>query len=124
MSDNNDGKMLRSGLWGSIVAALCCFTPILVVIVAAAGLSAIIGYLDYALFPMLFAALGVLAQALWLRAGRPGRSPKTALVVLAVGFSALVIASGFRLAVPLAAAAALALAAYWRWLERGPGRMA
>jgi uncharacterized membrane protein YgcG len=76
MAENADQKMLRTGLAGSIVVALCCFTPILVLIVAGAGLSAVTGYLDYALFPMLFALLGVLAQALWLRAGRPGRSPK------------------------------------------------
>ncbi len=114
-----DPKMLRTGLVSSIVAALCCFTPLLVVIVAGAGLSAIIGYLDYALFPLLFASLGVVAQALWLRAGKPGRSPKTGLIILAIGLSVLVIGSGFALAVPLSGAAALAVAAYWRWLERG-----
>ena len=114
-----DRKMLRTGLVGSIVAALCCFTPLLVVIVAGAGLSAIIGYLDYALFPLLFASLGVVAQALWLRAGRPGRNPKSIVILLAIGLSALVIGSGFALAVPLSGAAALAVAAYWRWLERG-----
>jgi mercuric ion transport protein len=124
MAENADQKMLRTGLAGSIVVALCCFTPILVLIVAGAGLSAVTGYLDYALFPMLFALLGVLAQALWLRAGRPGRSPKGVLFILAFVLSALVIGSGFALAVPLSAAAALAVAAYWRWLERRAGRAA
>ncbi|PHR71082.1 MAG: hypothetical protein COA66_10195 [Arcobacter sp.] len=44
---------LKTGIIGSIIMALCCFTPILVVIVTAVGLSAIIGYLDYVLFPAL-----------------------------------------------------------------------
>lgn len=114
-----DSNMLRTGLVGSIVAALCCFTPLLVMIVAGAGLSAIIGYLDYALFPLLFASLGVVAQALWLRAGKPGRSPKTGLITLAIGLSVLVIGSGFAFAVPLSGAVALAVVVYWRWLERG-----
>ena len=54
---------LRRGLLGSAFAAICCFTPLLVVILAGAGLSAIVGWLDYALFPMLFASLGVVAHA-------------------------------------------------------------
>lgn len=119
MAEDSDRKLLKTGLFGATLAALCCFTPLLVVVVAGVGLSAIIGYLDYALFPLLFASLAVVAQALWLRAGKPGRSPKTALVVLAIGLSVLVIGSGFALAVPLSGAAALAVAVYWRWLKRG-----
>ena len=48
-------KLLKTGVVGTILVALCCFTPILVVLVTAVGLAAIIGYLDYVLFP----ALGV-----------------------------------------------------------------
>ena len=49
----NDRKLLRTGLVGTAVAALCCFTPALVILVSAVGLSAVIGYLDYVLFPAL-----------------------------------------------------------------------
>ncbi|NIP26673.1 MAG: mercury resistance system transport protein MerF [Phycisphaerae bacterium] len=38
---------------GSTVTALCCFTPILVVLLGIVGLSAVVGYLDYVLFPAL-----------------------------------------------------------------------
>jgi len=50
-----DDKLLKVGVIGTVIAALCCFTPILVVLVGIVGLSAIIGYLDFVLFP----ALGV-----------------------------------------------------------------
>ncbi|WP_426417785.1 mercury resistance system transport protein MerF [Aestuariirhabdus sp. LZHN29] len=46
-------KLTKIGLTGSLVAALCCFTPILVWLFAALGLSAMVGYLDLVLFPLL-----------------------------------------------------------------------
>ena len=65
MNNNNEPTtLLRRGLIGSVVAAICCFTPFLVLIVAGVGLSAIVGWFDYALFPMLFAALSAVAYAL------------------------------------------------------------
>ena len=59
----DDRKLLRLGLAGTVLAALCCFTPILVVLLTAVGLSALIGWLDYVLLPTLaiFAALVVVA---------------------------------------------------------------
>jgi mercuric ion transport protein len=57
------GRLLQIGIVGTVVAALCCFTPILVVLLAAVGLSAVVGWLDYVLLPALaiFAALTVYA---------------------------------------------------------------
>ena len=46
-------KLLWVGIIGSAVAALCCFTPVLVVLLGVVGLSALVGYLDYILFPAL-----------------------------------------------------------------------
>ena len=46
-------KLLRVGIAGTILTALCCFTPILVVVLSSIGLSAIIGWLDYVLLPAL-----------------------------------------------------------------------
>jgi len=48
---------------GTAVAAVCCFTPVLVVGLAALGLTAWTGWLDAVLIPMLavFAALSVWA---------------------------------------------------------------
>lgn len=63
----NDRNMLRTGIIGSVIAAICCFTPALVVLVTAIGLSAVIGYLDYVLFPALAIFLAMTGYALYLR---------------------------------------------------------
>jgi mercuric ion transport protein len=44
---------MKTGLIGTIVVALCCFTPILVVLLGAVGLSAWLGWIDFVLFPAL-----------------------------------------------------------------------
>ena len=49
----NNNKMLATSLIGTVIAALCCFTPLLVMALGAVGLSAILGYLDYILLPAL-----------------------------------------------------------------------
>tara|TARA_R110002124_G_scaffold237353_1_gene402616 strand:+ start:2463 stop:2852 length:390 start_codon:yes stop_codon:yes gene_type:complete len=114
----NDKSLLRRGLIGSVFAAICCFTPLLVVVVAGVGLSALVGWLDYALFPLLFASMGVVAHALWLRAGKPGRCPKNVIVALVVALSAALIWLEFRFALRISVAAALAVAGYAIWLKR------
>ncbi len=60
----NDKTLLRTGIVGSAVVALCCVTPILVVAVSAIGLAAIVGWLDFVLFPALAFFLGLTAYAL------------------------------------------------------------
>jgi mercuric ion transport protein len=44
---------LTTGITGTVVAALCCFTPVLVILFGAIGLSAWLGWIDYVLFPAL-----------------------------------------------------------------------
>ncbi len=114
----NDRKLMRTGLIGSAVAAVCCFTPLLVVIVAGVGLSAITGWLDYGLFPALFASLGLTAYALYLRAGRPGASPKAVILIAVIAFSALIIALEFRYALRISLAAAVLVAGYGLYLRQ------
>jgi mercuric ion transport protein len=63
----SDRKLLGIGLIGSGVAALCCFTPILVVLLSTVGLSAMLGWLDYVLLPSLVFFLGLTAYALYRR---------------------------------------------------------
>lgn len=46
-------KYMNTGIWGAIITAICCFTPILVVGLGLIGLAAITQYLDYILFPLL-----------------------------------------------------------------------
>jgi mercuric ion transport protein len=58
-------KLLKAGLVGSIVTAICCFTPFLVVIFGLAGLSPLVIYLDVVLLPLLVVFVGITAFALW-----------------------------------------------------------
>lgn len=64
-----DQKLLCTGVGGSAIAAICCFTPVLVILFGAVGLSWAIGYLDYVLLPALafFLALTVYAVVRLLR---------------------------------------------------------
>lgn len=55
--------LLKTGIIGSIIAAICCVTPVLVVLFGAVGLAAFIGYLDYVLMPALVIFLGITAYA-------------------------------------------------------------
>ncbi len=60
-----DEKLLKVGIIGTIGAALCCFTPILVILLTTVGLSAIIGWLDFVLFPALAVFIAITVYALW-----------------------------------------------------------
>lgn len=56
-------KLLTTGLVGTVISALCCFTPILVVLLTAMGLSAVLGWLDYILLPSLALFIGISVYA-------------------------------------------------------------
>jgi mercuric ion transport protein len=56
--------LLRTGLIGTVIAALCCFTPVLVILLGALGLTAALGWLDYVLFPALAIFIGMTVYAL------------------------------------------------------------
>ena len=62
-----DAALLRTGVIGGLIAALCCFTPILVVLLGAVGLSALAGWLDYVLLPALAVFVAITIYALWRR---------------------------------------------------------
>jgi mercuric ion transport protein len=46
-------RSLWIGVIGTLVAAVCCFTPVLAVLLGALGLSALIGYVDLLVLPLL-----------------------------------------------------------------------
>ncbi len=117
-----DKKLLCTGCTGTGIAALCCFTPLLVIGFGAVGLSAWLGWIDFVLFPMLFASLGIVAYALYLRAGSPGRSPKTAVCAAVIVFSALIMWLEFRYAIRISLAATAAVAAYGFYLHKASAR--
>jgi len=57
-------RLLRTGVTGAVVAGVCCFTPLLVVLFGAVGLSAALAWADYVLLPMLAVSLGMVGFAL------------------------------------------------------------
>ncbi len=71
----DDRRLLVVGIVGALVAALCCFTPVLVVLLTTVGLSALVGWLDSVLVPALaiFVALAVYALFRQRRAKLQGR---------------------------------------------------
>ena len=60
-------KLLTIGVVGTIVTAICCFTPLLVIALGAVGLSAWVGGLDAILLPALLVFLLITVYALWKR---------------------------------------------------------
>jgi len=57
-------SLLKAGIIGTVVAALCCFTPVLVILIGAIGLSSLVGYLDFVLFPLLGVFICITVYAL------------------------------------------------------------
>lgn len=60
-------RLLEIGVVGLIIVALCCFTPVLVILLGSIGLSALTGYLDLVLLPALAVFLVITGYALWKR---------------------------------------------------------
>jgi len=60
-------KLLGAGIFGTAIAALCCFTPVLVILFGVVGLSALVGYLDYVLLPALAFFIALTVYAVWRR---------------------------------------------------------
>jgi mercuric ion transport protein len=60
----NQRRLLTLGIVGTVIAALCCFTPILVLLLGAVGLSALVGKLDYVLLAVLIICAAIVVYAL------------------------------------------------------------
>lgn len=71
----NDRNLLRLVIVGTAIAALCCFTPVLVVLLGAVGLSAALGWLDYVLLPALGAFVALTVYAFVRRRNAPTCTP-------------------------------------------------
>lgn len=63
-------RLLVAGIVGTVIAALCCFTPVLGVLLAAVGVSAALGWLDVVLLPALAGFAGLTVYALVRRRRR------------------------------------------------------
>ena len=64
MNVKDPKTLVRVGLVGTVLVALCCFTPILVILLGVVGLSALTGYLDYVLLPALALFIGLTIYAI------------------------------------------------------------
>lgn len=65
MSLQDPKTLVRVGIVGTVLVALCCFTPILVIGLGVVGLSALTGYLDVVLLPALAVFIGLTLYAVW-----------------------------------------------------------
>jgi mercuric ion transport protein len=63
-------NLIRFGIVGTAITALCCFTPVLVILAGVVGLSALVGYFDYVLLPALVFFFGLTVYAVWHRSAR------------------------------------------------------
>ena len=66
----DDRTLITTGSIGAIIAAICCATPILAVVLGAAGLTAWLAKADYVLIPILILCLGLLGLGLYRRRRR------------------------------------------------------
>jgi len=71
----NDRHLLKVGSIGSVIAAVSCFTPLLVGLFGAIGLSAWLGWIDYVLFPVLGFFLTLAGYAIYRRRGSIADKP-------------------------------------------------
>ncbi|WP_419905768.1 mercury resistance system transport protein MerF [Kiloniella sp.] len=58
-------RILKIGVIGSVITAICCVTPILVVLFGVLGVGAAVSYLDIILIPMLAVFLGIAGYGYW-----------------------------------------------------------
>ncbi|MEN8262893.1 MAG: mercury resistance system transport protein MerF [Nitrospirota bacterium] len=69
---NKNKKAFLVSLAGTIIIAVCCFTPFLVLVLGVIGLSIMIPYLDYLLLPALglFILITIFAFIRWEKSGK------------------------------------------------------
>ena len=73
----NPKTLMRAGVIGTVLVALCCFTPVLVILLGVLGWSALTGYLDYVLLPALMVFVGLTIYAVWRKQKADACCPPT-----------------------------------------------
>ncbi len=66
-ADKSDRRLLATGIIGTVIAALCCFTPVLAVLFGLVGVTAVLGWIDIVLLPALAFFIGLTIYAVWRR---------------------------------------------------------
>jgi mercuric ion transport protein len=67
-----DRALITTGVVGTVIAAICCATPLLAVVFGAVGLTAWLAGADYVLIPALLICLGLIGLGLHRRRARQG----------------------------------------------------
>ncbi len=62
-----DRPLITTGVIGAVLAAICCMTPLLVVVFGAVGLTAWLAKADYVLIPALSLCLALVVFGLYRR---------------------------------------------------------
>jgi mercuric ion transport protein len=62
-----DRALITTGVVGGALAAICCATPLLAVVLGAVGLTAWLANADYVLIPALIICLGLTGVGLYRR---------------------------------------------------------
>ena len=70
-------KFLGTGVAGALLSMPCCFTPVLVIMLSAVGLTAFVAKLDYVLIPVFIASIALVIFALVRRRRScPAKTPQ------------------------------------------------
>ncbi|MDX1593476.1 MAG: mercury resistance system transport protein MerF [Gammaproteobacteria bacterium] len=73
MSRTRSRQLLTTGLVGTGLTAVCCFTPLLAIVFAVLGISAWLGWIDVILLPLLAFFVILTLYALFRRGEAPTR---------------------------------------------------
>jgi mercuric ion transport protein len=65
----NDRSLITTGAIGAALAAICCATPLLAVVLGGIGLSAWLARADYIVMPVLFLGIALLGLGFYRRHG-------------------------------------------------------
>jgi mercuric ion transport protein len=67
-----DRTLITTGAVGTVVAVVCCATPLLAVAFGAVGLTAWLAKVDYVLIPALILCIALIGFGFYRRRARPG----------------------------------------------------
>ena len=63
----NDRSLIATGAIGAALAAICCATPVLALVLGGVGLTAWLAHADYVVMPVLFLGVALIGLGLYRR---------------------------------------------------------